>query len=592
MKINERLESLRNIMSRHNIDVYIVPTCDFHGSEYIGDHFKTREFISGFTGSAGTAVITMDEALLWTDGRYFLQAEEQLKNSEFILMKSGEPDVPTIKEYLTKKVAGGSIIGFDGRMMAASEAEDISSISKADICSNIDLINEIWTDRPEISCSSVWRLSEEYAGISYVKKISRIRKEMSKEKKDVLLLTSLDEIAWVLNLRGDDVKCNPVFMAFMIITKKETILFTRKKAFCQEILDELGDNDVIIKDYYQIYDFLKGVQNKKIWLDKKSANFNIIHAIDDTNQITDQFTPALQMKAVKNAVEIKNMKKAHLLDGIAMTKFIYWLKKNVGHIPMTEVSLGEKLEKFRGRAKSYMGPSFEPIVGYRDHGAIVHYSASLDTDYELKPENIVLIDSGGQYLEGTTDVTRTISLGRVSDKMKEMYTAVLRGNLNLSAAVFKEGCSGVALDYLARKPLWEKGLDYNHGTGHGVGYLLNVHELPNAFRYRIMDNPQLNPVLKPGMITSDEPGVYLENEFGIRIENLILCVKKKSGMYGNFFGFEPLTFIPFDTELINIDEMTIEEQNILQQYHSLVYKKVSPYLEKEEKEWLKEYIGQ
>ncbi len=592
MKINERLESLRNIMSRHNVDAYIVPTCDFHGSEYIGDYFKTREFISGFTGSAGTAVITMDEACLWTDGRYFLQAERQIKDSEFILMKSGEKGVPSIKEYLTEKMNKGAAIGFDGRMMPASEAEDISEISKIHINSDVDFIGEIWMDRPEVSCRPVWKLSEEYAGRSCCEKISEIRKEMKREDQEVLFITSLDEIAWTLNLRGDDVKCNPVFMAFMVITKEHCILFAQKTAFDPEILEELKNHHVNIKDYYDIYDYVKTFKNKKIWMDKETANFNIVNSVDDTNVITNKFTPPLQMKAIKNDVEIRNMEKAHLLDGIAMTKFIYWLKKNVGKTPMTEVSLGEKLEEFRSMAKSYKGPSFEPIVGYKDHGAIVHYSATPDSDYQINPENIVLIDSGGQYLEGTTDVTRTVSLGEVSDKMKEMYTAVLRGNLNLAAAVFKEGCTGVSLDYLARKPLWDKGFDYNHGTGHGVGYLLNVHELPNAFRYRIMDNKQLNPIIKPGMITSDEPGVYLENEFGIRIENLILCVEKKSNEYGSFLGFKPLTLVPFDSELINKNEMTEQEQELLEQYHRIVYEKISPYLESEEVEWLKENIKQ
>lgn len=587
MKINEKLESLRNLMGRHNIDAYIVPTCDFHGSEYIGDYFKTREFISGFTGSSGTAVVTMEEALLWTDGRYFLQAQEQLKSSEFVLMKSGELGVHTMKEYLRDKMNEGNVIGFDGRTMTASEAGDVSSIRGVVVNSGIDLIGELWKDRPQLSCRPVWNLSEQYSGEARRQKIGRIREAMLMEEMQVLLVTSLDEIAWTLNLRGDDVKCNPVFLAFMIITEKECILFSQKKAFSKEILEQLKKDNIWVKDYDLVYDYIRTFENNKIWLDKTTANFNIVNAISETNEIMDKFTPPLQMKAVKNSVEIENMEKAHLLDGVAMTKFIYWIKKNVGKVPMSEVSLGGKLEEFRGMAKSYLGPSFEPIVGYNDHGAIVHYSATEESDYDMKDEGVVLIDSGGQYMEGTTDVTRTISLGNVTDRMKEMYTAVLRGNLNLATAVFKEGCTGVSLDYLARKPLWEKGLDYNHGTGHGVGYLLNVHESPNAFRYRIMENPQLNPVLRPGMITSDEPGVYLEGEFGIRIENLILCVEKSSNEYGKFFGFKPLTLIPFDRELINRNEMTVEEEKILDEYHQLVYEKISPYLDDDEKGWLK-----
>ena len=591
MKINEKLELLRKEMSKYHIDAYVVPTNDFHGSEYIGDYFKVREFISGFTGSAGTVVITMSEAVLWTDGRYFLQVEEQLKQSEFILMKMGEPKTPTVKEYLNKKMRRGSVIGFDGRTMIASEAEDISSISKLKINSKLDFIGEIWSDRPPISCEPVWMLPEEYSGQSYTDKVCNIRKELKKNSADVLVITSLDEIAWTLNLRGNDVKCNPVFMAFMVITENDSILFTQEKAFNKEIKEKLKKDGVVLKAYHEVYQYLEGIHHKTVWFNKESANYNILNSMNESNKILNQFTPPLLMKSIKNSTEIKNMERAHLLDGIAMTKFIFWLKKNVGKMKLTEISLGEKLEAFRGMAESYLGPSFEPIVGYAKHGAIVHYRATPQTDSEIKDENIVLIDSGGQYLEGTTDITRTISLGKVTDKMKEMYTAVLRGNLSLASAVFREGCSGVALDYLARKPLWEKGMDYNHGTGHGVGYLLNVHESPNAFRYRILPNPQLNPELRPGMITSDEPGVYLEGEFGIRLENLIVCVKKKSTEYGKFLGFRPLTLVPFDKELINISDMTKEEQRLLKQYHKMVYKKVSPYLTEEECIWLREVTG-
>lgn len=601
MSISERLKSLRSEMCRHNIDAYIVPTCDFHGSEEIGDYFKTRQYISGFTGSAGTAVITQKEALLWTDGRYFLQAEAQLKGSEFVLMKSEQPKVPTVKQYLKSKIKKGYVVGFDGRMMMASEAEDISSIDGVKINYRVDLIGAIWEDRPELPCTQIWELPESASGEPYLKKIKRIRKEMSKSEADILLLTSLEEIAWTLNLRANDIACTPVFMSYMIITKNDSILFVHKQALSDEIREKLKRDGVTVRAYNEIYDALEQMENRTVWIDKETANCNVIKSISEQNKMLNQFTPVLAMKAVKNRTEIRNMRQAHLMDGVAMTKFIYWLKSNVGKIPMTEISLGEKLEEFRSAAAecfeneperianraSYLGPSFPPIVGYNEHGAIVHYSATQETNEEIKPEGMVLIDSGGHYMEGTTDVTRTISLGSVSEKMKEMYTAVLRGNLNLAAAVFKEGCSGVSLDYIARKPLWDKGLDYNHGTGHGVGYVLNVHELPNGIRYRILPNLQLNAVLEPGMITSNEPGIYLEGEFGIRIENLILCVKKKSNEYGTFLGFETLTLIPFDKELINLDDMTTEEQKLLKKYNDHVYKKLSPFLTEEESVWLK-----
>lgn len=587
MSVNERLKSLRSEMSRHNIDAYIVPTCDFHGSEEIGDYFKTRKYITGFTGSAGTAVVTQNEALLWTDGRYFLQAEAQLSGSEFVLMRSGEPGVATIKEYLTSCMKNGGVAGFDGRMIIASEVEDILTINGIKINSDLDLIGDIWEERPKLSCQPVWELKEEYSGESYLEKVTRIREEMDRNNAEVLLITSLEEIAWTLNMRGNDIACTPVFMSYMIITQDESVLFVQSQALSGEIKEKLNNYGVIVTEYSTVYEVLNKLENCTIWLDKETANYNIMRAVSDKNHIINQFTPALNMKAVKNSVEIENMKKAHLLDGIAMTKFIHWLKNNVGKIAMTEMSLAEKLEEFRSRAASYLGASFTPIVGYNEHGAIVHYNATKETDCEIKPSGMVLIDSGGHYMEGTTDITRTISLGKVSDEMKEMYTAVLRGHLNLMAAVFKEGCSGVSLDYLARKPLWDKGVDYNHGTGHGVGYLLNVHEPPNGIRYRILPNNQLNVSLKEGMITSNEPGFYLEGEFGIRIENLILCVEKETNEYGKFLGFEPLTLVPFDKELINIDDMTNEEKALLREYNDMVYNAISPYLDEDEKIWVK-----
>ena len=579
MKVDEKLSLLRKEMVRNNIDTYVVPTCDFHGSEVIGEHFKTREFITGFSGSAGTVVVDMDGAYLWTDGRYFLQAQSQLKGTEVLLMKSGEKGVPTIKEFLKTHSKN---IGFDGRMMPSEEAEEYEALG-LNIFPDIDLVGDIWNDRPEISSEKIWILEEQYAGKNTAEKISLIREQMERENADVLLLTALDEVAWTLNLRGNDVKCSPVFMSFMLITKKEVRLY-------QQVTAYLEKNHVVIKEYHDIYDDVKKIENKVMWVDKSSANFNIIKSISGSNQIMDKFSPALLQKAIKNKIEITNEKKAHILDGVAMTRFLYWLKKNVGKQYLDELLLGEKLEEFRTMAKSYIEPSFDPIVGYKDHGAIVHYSATEETNYQITDENIVLIDSGGHYLEGTTDITRTISLGDVTDKMKKMYTSVLKGHLNLSAAVFKKGCSGVSLDYIARKPLWDMGMDYNHGTGHGVGYLLNVHEAPNGIRYRVLENPEQNPVLQPGMITSNEPGVYLEGEFGIRIENLILCSEKESSEYGDFLCFENLTLVPYDLELIDWSLLNEDEKILLTKYHQTVYETLSPYLESEVKDWLKKFI--
>lgn len=588
MTVDEKIKALRDIMGRHNIDIYIVPTCDFHGSEYIGEYFKTRQYISGFTGSAGTVVVTDREVRLWTDGRYFLQADRQLKGTGIKLMRAGESGVSTIMEYLREYGVKPLTVGFDGRMMWASMAEEIESIPGITVESGLDLIGELWDHRPSIPCELVWELSTKYCGKSRKQKIIDTRQEMVRRNADVLVLTSLEEIAWMLNLRGNDVECTPVFMSFMLITLESVTLYVQKTALNEDIQSELKMQNIIIREYSDVYGALQKIKNKNVWVDGNSANYNIIRIIRNNNKIIDCFTPALNGKAIKNPTEIENMKKAHLLDGIAMTKFIYWLKHNVGRVKITELSLADKLEEFRSMAKSYVEPSFTPIVGYREHGAIVHYSADEDSDYEITDDGIVLIDSGGHYLEGTTDITRTISLGNVTSKMKKMYTAVLKGHLNLSAAVFKEGCSGVSIDYNARKPLWDLGFDYNHGTGHGVGYLLSVHESPNAIRYRILKDSQFNPEFKEGMITSNEPGVYIEGEFGIRIENLILCKKKEQNQWGTFLQFEDLTLVPYDRELISVENLTNTEKQLLDRYHGMVYKKISPHLTKEERIWLKD----
>ena len=586
MNINNKLKLLREEMVRHNIDIYIVPTCDFHGSEEIGEFFQTRKYMSGFTGSAGTLVVTKNEALLWTDGRYFVQAKEQLAGTEIRLMKSGQKGVLTIREYIERQSGN---IGFDGRMMSAHEAEGYRTLG-VKINSDLDLVGKIWKDRPGISCDKIWILEEQYAGKTAGEKITEIRERMKAEGVEVLLITALDETAWILNLRGNDIKCSPVFMSFMLLTMKESIVFCSKEALGNPILEYLKHNDIEIKDYDEIYGFVESIRNSKIWLDKSTANDKIINVIHNSNTIMDKLSPALKLKAVKNKTEIKNMKKAHILDGIAMTKFIYWLKSNVGKQYMDELLLGKKLEEFRSVAESYLEPSFPPIVGYREHGAIVHYSATEKTNYRITDESMVLIDSGGHYLEGTTDITRTISLGNATDKMKKMYTAVLKGHLNLLATVFKKGCTGVSLDYIARKPLWDMGMDYNHGTGHGVGYLLNVHEAPNALRYRMLENSELNAVFEPGMVTSNEPGVYLEGEFGIRIENLIVCQEKETNEYGEFLEFETLTYVPYDMELIDESLMSEEEIKLLHNYHKKVYEKISPYLDSQEKEWLQTFV--
>lgn len=588
MDINDRIQLLREKMLENKIDAYLIPTCDYHGSEYIDDYFKAREYISGFTGSAGTALVTMEEAFLWTDGRYFLQAQEQLQKSEFELMKSGEENIPSIYEFIEKSNIAS--VGFDGRCISYNMARRIEKIEGLKVISDIDFVGAIWEDRPNISAEPIWIYEEKYAGESVTSKLQRVREEMKQNHCDILVLTALDEIAWMTNLRGNDIDYSPVFFAFMIMTQQESSILVQSRVLSKDVRKYLDNHDIQIIEYENVYEEVKKVKNLTVWLNSENCNYNIYKILKENNNICDRYTPALLFKAVKNPTEIEGMKRAHLLDGIAMTKFIYWLKNEVVKNDLNEVIVGEKLEEFRSRAESYIEPSFEPIVGYNDHGAIVHYSATDDSSYTMKPEGIVLIDSGGHYYEGTTDITRTVSLGKVTDKMKRMYTLVLKGHLSLAAAVFKSGCSGVALDYIARQPLWHGGMDFNHGTGHGVGCLLNVHEGPNAFRYRIIGDSGQNPPFSKGMITSNEPGIYLEGEFGIRIENLILCVSKNVTQYGEFLGFEDLTLVPYDKELIDYTIMTERERELLGSYNQKVYNELKIYLDDNERKWLKNYL--
>ena len=588
--IKERLEALRRLMKEKNIDAYLVPTDDFHGSEYVGDYFKCRKYITGFTGSAGTAVVTMDMAGLWTDGRYFIQAADQLQGSTVELFKSGEPGVPTVHEFLADKLQEDMCLGFDGRTVSAREAETLKELlQKKNITFSVeeDLIGEIWDDRPELSCEQVMELDIKWTGESRASRIQKIRQQMKEKEADIFVLTSLDDIAWLLNIRGNDIQCCPVVLSYLVMTDTEIRLFTNAMAFPQKVREYLEADGVKFYPYDEVYTcvqtFSKG---KKVLLSKASVNSRLVSNIPADVEILDEKNLTLLPKAIKNPVEMENERRAHIRDGVAVTKFIYWLKTNVGKEKITELSAAEKLYSLRKEQKHFVGESFDPIIAYGTHAAIVHYSATEETDIPLEPKGMVLADTGGHYLEGTTDITRTIVLGPVTEKERKYFTAVLRGNLNLAAARFRYGCTGLNLDYLARGPLWELGEDYNHGTGHGVGYLLNVHEGPNSFRWKnLPGNPA--PVLEEGMLTSDEPGYYLENEFGIRHENLILCKKAEKTSYGQFMCFEELTMVPFDLDGVDPSQMTERERGLLNDYHERVYQNIAPYLDKEEKEWLK-----
>lgn len=591
MTIKQKLNALRILMKEKKIDAYLVPTDDFHGSEYVGDYFKCRKYITGFTGSAGTAIITQDMADLWTDGRYFIQAADQLRDTTIELFKSGEPGVPTVHQFLNDKLEEGMCLGFDGRTVSAREAEELQELLQEKHITfsvNDDLIGEIWEDRPVLSCEPVMELDVRWTGKSRADKIAEIREQMKAKEADTFILTSLDDIAWLLNIRGNDIHCCPVVLSYLVMMENELRLYANAAAFSEEIRSNLEADGVKIYPYDDVYSYVQSISSdKKVLLSRANVNSRLVSNIPSEVTILDEPNLTLLPKAVKNKTEMENERIAHIKDGIAVTKFIHWLKKNVTRTTITELSAAEKLYQFRSEQEHFLGESFDPIIAYGTHAAIVHYSATEATDIPLEARGMVLADTGGHYLEGTTDITRTIVLGPVTAKEKKFFTAVLRGNLNLAAAKFKYGCTGLNLDYLARGPLWELGEDYNHGTGHGVGYLLNVHEGPNSFRWKnLPGNPA--PVLEEGMITSDEPGYYLENEFGIRHENLVLCKKAEKTSFGQFMCFEPLTMVPFDLEGINPEEMTERERKLLNDYHQKVYTTISPYLDEEEKEWLKQ----
>lgn len=591
MTIKQKLNALRILMKEKKIDAYLVPTDDFHGSEYVGDYFKCRKYITGFTGSAGTAIITQDMAGLWTDGRYFIQAADQLRDTTIELFKSGEPGVPTVHQFLNDKLEEGMCLGFDGRTVSAREAEELQELLQEKHITfsvNDDLIGEIWEDRPVLSCEPVMELDIRWTGKSRADKIAEIREQMKAKEADTFILTSLDDIAWLLNIRGNDIHCCPVVLSYLVMMENELRLYANAAAFSEEIRSNLEADGVKIYPYDDVYSYVQSISSdKKVLLSRANVNSRLVSNIPSEVTILDEPNLTLLPKAVKNKTEMENERIAHIKDGIAVTKFIHWLKKNVTRTTITELSTAEKLYQFRSEQEHFLGESFDPIIAYGTHAAIVHYSATEATDIPLEARGMVLADTGGHYLEGTTDITRTIVLGPVTAKEKKFFTAVLRGNLNLAAAKFKYGCTGLNLDYLARGPLWELGEDYNHGTGHGVGYLLNVHEGPNSFRWKnLPGNPA--PVLEEGMITSDEPGYYLENEFGIRHENLVLCKKAEKTSFGQFMCFEPLTMVPFDLEGINPEEMTERERKLLNDYHQKVYTTISPYLDEEEKEWLKQ----
>lgn len=588
-----RIEDLRELMRERGIDAYLVPTADFHESEYVGEYFKCRHFITGFTGSAGTAVVTETEAGLWTDGRYFVQAEKELAGSGVTLFRMGESGVPTVEEFLKDRLPCAGKLGFDGRVLSGELGTQLlTALSQKGIlfaCKE-DLIGMVWPDRPSISKEPLWILKERYAGKSATEKIAELRYSMKELGAGVHILTTLDEIAWLLNLRGNDIPCNPVFLSYSIITDYDFCLFVHEEALNDEVRHYLEMNKITVGSYEDIYMKASSLQNKTILLERKKVNEMICRGLHSSNTIIDRMNPCVLKKAVKNPTEIENMKKAHIKDGVAVTKFMYWLKKNIGTLPLDEISAAEYLGRLRAEQAGYIEPSFATISAYGDHAAMCHYHAVADSSRTLKPEGLLLVDSGGQYLEGTTDITRTFVLGPVSPKEKEYYTLVSMSMLKAKDMKFLYGCTGMNLDYVIREAFWRRGLDFNHGTGHGVGYLSGVHERPNGIRWKIVPERQDSAVIEPGMICSDEPGLYFEGEFGVRTENMILCVEDEKNQYGQFLRFEFLTYAPIDLDGIDLDFMDAEDVKRLNAYHREVYEKISPFLSPEETAWLKEAV--
>lgn len=584
MDIKSRIEGLRSLMKERSIDAFIIPSSDNHGSEYVSDYFRVRQWISGFTGSAGTVVITEKEAHLWVDGRYFLQGEQQIQGTEYILERMGEPGVKTYTQWICDNVKTGGTVSFNGKVFTVSQHHDLEeSFKEKGIKTKPeeDIFDIIWKDRPTMPNKKIFIHEDSYAGKTVEEKLTLVKEEMKNINVNNLLLASLDDIAWLLNLRGGDVECNPVFLSYFLISDDKYILYVDKEKLNEKIINLLSSKSISIKDYNDIVSDLKLIKGNitfdpsktNVWL-KESINKEV-NTIEKRNITTD-------LKARKNSVELKNIENAHIKDGVAMVKFIKWVKENVNNEEITEISAAEKLKELRAEGEDFIDISFDTIAGYGPHGAIIHYKASEESSLKLQPKGLFLVDSGAQYLDGTTDITRTIALGELTEEEKEDYTLVLKGHLNLSTAIFLEGTPGCSLDVLARRALWSKGLDFKHGTGHGVGYLLNVHEGPQGIRR------ELNPIaLEEGMIVSNEPGVYKADKHGVRIENLIAVQEKEKNDFGKFMCFKDLTLCPYELDAINISLLNEDEKSWLNDYHKKVLEKLSPYLLEDEVLWLK-----
>lgn len=589
----EIISKLRAIMKENGLDAYIIPSSDNHQSEYVGEFFKARAYVSGFTGDAGTVVITKNEAGLWTDGRFFLQATYQLEDSGIKLFKMGNPGVPTILEYLKAEMPSNGKLGFDGRLIAMQEGEElVQELASKNVTVeyDYDLVDKVWENRPKLANEPVFLLEEKYSGESTASKLQRVRGVMKEAGANYHVIATLDDIAWLLNIRGNDVMYSPLILCYAVVSMKKVYLFIEDNRLDDKVKETLAKDNVELRPYNDIYEYVKGFKAEDVVLvDPDRINYALYKDIPACTKKIKMDNPTVLFKAVKNPVELANIEKAHVKDGVAITKFMHWLKTNVGKIRITEISASEKLEEFRKMQDNYLWQSFDPICAFKEHAAMMHYTSTPETDVELTEGSFLLTDTGGNYYEGSTDITRTIALGEVSEQLKHHFTAVARSMMNLARAKFLYGCKGYNLDVLAREPMWNIETDYKCGTGHGVGYLLNIHEAPAGFRWKIVPSKHETHQLEEGMVITDEPGIYIDGAYGIRTENEIIVRKGNQNEFGQFMYFDPVTYAPIDLDAIDPEDLNRDEKLYLNNYHKLVYQKVSPYLTDEEREWLKLY---
>ena len=591
MTVPERLSALRKIMKEKDITMLIVPTADFHQSEYVGEHFKERMFITGFTGSAGTALIGLEEARLWTDGRYFIQAAKQLEGTTVQLMKMFEPGVPSLEAFLEEHMKEGDTLAFDGRAVSVGEGQEYARIlekKKAKILYDEDFVDPVWKDRPALSEEPAFDLDEKYAGESVSSKMARIRKEMEDAGCNTHIVSTLDDTCWTLNIRGNDIEFFPLVLSYAIIRMDRFDLYIDERKLDKALQEKLAKDGVVLHPYNAIYEDVKKLSDKDIvMIDPSKLNYALFNNIPKSVKTVEKRNPAILMKAIKNPVEIENIRKAQIKDSVAHLRFMKWLKENIGKIKMTEMSAAAKLDEFRAEMGNFIRPSFEPISSFGPHSAIVHYTSSPETDVEFHTGTLYLSDTGAGFYEGSTDITRTFALGEVPQQMKDDFTLVAISNLHLANAKFLEGCSGLTLDILCRQPFWDRNLNFNHGTGHGVGYLLNIHEGPMGFRWKYRAGEV--EAFQEGMIITDEPGFYVEGSHGIRLENELLARKGEKNEYGQFMYFETISLIPFDLDAINPDMLNVEDKKLLNDYHAKVYEVIAPLLKDDEREFLKKY---